>query len=209
MDFDVNNTDPIYRSLTRAIQNSLDRMVYRLKFNNQQSKFTLEFSMSSPVEKLDRKAVSSAKGNGTYYTDLNESESIREIKRFGERFLVISNKYNFTITKEYKVVNGFLCFKAVTEEIVKLSDFNSNIKDSKNEIIAWFAPDIPLQYGPIDVFGLPGLVLELQINNTSYIATEIIFDNPSLDINMPRGKKITEEEYNQILINAFNNLRRQ
>ncbi|MNR33920.1 hypothetical protein D3C85_1516430 [compost metagenome] len=64
--------------------------------------------------------------------------------------------------------------------------------------MAWFAPILPYGYGPIQFYGLPGLILELKYKNTTYLAARIELTD-TLDIKFPKGRTITEDEYNSRL----------
>lgn len=71
-------------------------------------------------------------------------------------------------------------------------------KEKNITIIAWFAPSLPYAYGPKDYGGLPGLILELTEKETTYYASKInITKNKEVKIDFPKGKMITEEEYNR------------
>jgi len=208
--FDENNTDPMYKSMNSSIKRSLEEMQYVLEFNTILSKFYLNPVMNSDINKLNRIALNSGNSNGTYYTNLSTRENIREADEFGELLLIINSDHNFRLTKETKEVNGYTCHKAVAEQVVKFSRISEALEDRTNTITAWYTLDIPVQFGPTDVFGLPGLVLELQINNTYYIATDIKLENKHTVIKFPKkGRRVTTEEYNQIAIDLFNSLSKE
>ncbi|OYQ43251.1 hypothetical protein CHU92_03595 [Flavobacterium cyanobacteriorum] len=65
------------------------------------------------------------------------------------RFLVqdIYHRFKWNITGETKDIAGFLCTKATT-------NYRGRVWT------AWFAPDIPIPFGPWKLHGLPGLILE-------------------------------------------------
>ena len=69
----------------------------------------------------------------------------------GNYFLVSDsyNPYQWKITEETKKIGGYSCTKATTS-------FRGR------DWIAWFAPEIPLPYGPWKLYGLPGLIMEAQ-----------------------------------------------
>lgn len=204
---DKNNEDPQYIRMQQSIQGSLQKMRYILEFNKSQSKFYLEESMDSDIDKLHRRAVSSAKGKGVYYTNLTDKTNYvhTSVSGIGDNFLVLNKGYAFEMTNETKNINGYICYKAVAEEVVDFSIFGSGGKASKNVIYAWFTPDISLPFGPIDAYGLPGLILELQINNKRYVATEITFDTAQLNIDPPKNaKKMTADELSEMMVEMIN-----
>ena len=77
-----------------------------------------------------------------------------------------------------KVVCGYTCHKAV-------ADFRGR------EWIVWYAPELPLSYGPWKLCGLPGLILEAYDNKMEYkyTATEIREDSGSIVLYHMADKK--------------------
>ena len=75
------------------------------------------------------------------------------------------------------------------------------VKNSKGifekPVIAWYAPEISLNYGPKGYGNLPGLILELQEGEFKYYAAKITL-NPKkkININIPsKGELLTEKEF--------------
>ena len=69
------------------------------------------------------------------------------------------------------------------------------------EIEAWYTPMIPVSQGPDDYWGLPGLILEISVNNTTLLCSKIVM-NPEekTDIEAPdKGKEVTKKEYQEII----------
>lgn len=66
-------------------------------------------------------------------------------------------------------------------------------------VAAWFAPDIPVPAGPEFQGQLPGLILELDMNNgrVVYHALEISTKVNPASIKEPKGKRITAAEFNK------------
>jgi GLPGLI family protein len=93
------------------------------------------------------------------------------------------------LTQETKIINGFGCYKGTR---------------SNGKVIAWYAPSIPVSFGPKGEYGLPGLILELERGKIIFKATKIIL-NPEneLEIKVPKdGKMVTTKEYTQIIKKA-------
>lgn len=97
------------------------------------------------------------------------------------------------IGNQIKEVAGYVCMKAETEDPVK-----------KQKITAWFAQDIPVSAGPEQYNSLPGLILELDINDGDAVieAVNIAFRalTPA-DLKLPKakGKKINDATYNTLV----------
>ena len=68
------------------------------------------------------------------------------------------------------------------------------------QTIAWFTPQIPAPLGPATYGQLPGLILELERDNITITATEVLpeIDQPELMKAPTKGKKVTEEEFDRI-----------
>ncbi|CCH54759.1 Protein of unknown function, Porph ging [Fibrisoma limi BUZ 3] len=96
------------------------------------------------------------------------------------------------ILDQIKEVAGHICMKAETEDPIK-----------KHKVTAWFAQDIPVSAGPERYSGLPGLILELDINGGDVIieATKVEFKPVAAEIKLPKlkGKKITSADYDKMI----------
>lgn len=123
---------------------------------------------------------------GDYYTDLPENKLLHAFEYLGKSWLLPYYKADFqwVITDEVKIINGYECRKAVT--------FHSPLTEKEKETVAWFAPQIPFQFGPMEYFGLPGLVLEIQKDFYVFYANEISFAEKDKKIPRPTLKKETE-----------------
>jgi len=102
-------------------------------------------------------------------------------------------KRKWKILNEIKEVSGYLCMKAETYDPVK-----------DQTIHAWFADGIMFSGGPEGFGGLPGLILELDINDGDAIitATEVKLDNENIELPIPKkvkGKKISKEKFDGII----------
>jgi GLPGLI family protein len=91
-----------------------------------------------------------------------------------------------------------------TEE--KKEDRNTNFMDQweiPKEIVvtAWYSPDIPINQGPENYWGLPGLILEVSDGKTVILCSKIVI-NPKekKEIKAPKkGKLVTQSEYDKIV----------
>jgi GLPGLI family protein len=98
------------------------------------------------------------------------------------------------IGDQIKDVAGHVCMKATTFDAVR-----------DQQIVAWFAQDIPVSAGPERYAGLPGLILELDINNGDVVieAKSVVFKPVSAEIKLPKvkGKRIKESDYTMLISN--------
>ena len=175
-----------------------NKQIFTIEFNNFRSKFTLNITLStqSNNEQYKETIVKIASNRFTsdfnYYLDKKENVVILE-KMNGT---LIKKKYDkkvWNITSESKMIDEYLCYKA---NYVK-SYIGRDGKEKNITIIAWFAPSLPYAFGPKDYNGLPGLILELTEKETTYYASKInVIKDREVKIDFPKGKMITEEEYN-------------
>lgn len=77
------------------------------------------------------------------------------------------------------------------------------------DVVAWYTPMIPINQGPADYWGLPGLILEVSAGNTTMLCSKIVM-NPSekVEIKAPsKGEEVTKEEYNKIISDKIQEMR--
>ena len=91
-----------------------------------------------------------------------------------------------------------------SEESEKKDDNDplSEIETPKTvEVVAWYTPQIPINSGPQDFHGLPGLILEINDGKLTLVCSKIVM-NPKelLKIEEPtKGKVVTQEKYDDIM----------
>ncbi len=131
---------------------------------------------------------------------------------------------------ESKQIGQYLCFKATAVKKGDDMDFanmrrrntsNDQKKDDKKSkdsakskdlmddievpkeilVTAWYTPQIPVNQGPGDYWGLPGLILELNSGRTTILCTKIeINPKDKIEIKAPtKGKTVTKDEYSEIV----------
>jgi len=94
------------------------------------------------------------------------------------------------IGKERKSISGYDCIEATS----KTSD--------GSPITAWYTPDISVSAGPSYYWGLPGLILYVDVNNGRRVfsCTSIQPDTNLLAIEAPdTGEKISREQYRRMM----------
>ena len=77
------------------------------------------------------------------------------------------------------------------------------------EIVAWYTLMIPVNQGPSEYWGLPGLILEVSAGNTTMLCSKIIM-NPEekTKIEAPnKGQVVTKKEYNEIITGKMQEMR--
>lgn len=191
---------------------------YLLTFNKTESIYeqpqTLE-APSGPSGGIMVKTVTA--GDGKIYKNVKDKKSISEEDFFGKEFLVTDSLHNWKwqLQGETKKIGEYTCYKAISVIPVTAEDKAEyeKRKNKKSEsstqfiyveepkektITVWYTPDIPVSQGPGDYWGLPGLILEVNDEQTVILCSKIVL-NPKdkITIKAPKnGKKVTKKEFN-------------
>ncbi len=125
------------------------------------------------------------------YTNYSEKESLHQQGFMGRPFLITRpvKKMKWKITPEKVKYLDYECMKATMTDAEGV------------EIVAWFAPAIPVKAGPSGYGQLPGAILmlskgdkDLEIKATSVELKEVEkIEKPD------EGKKVTQEEFDEIM----------
>jgi len=95
----------------------------------------------------------------------------------------------WNIGSERKEISGFQCMKATTRTV------------HGQLVTAWFTPDVPISEGPSFYWGLPGLILYVDVNNGQLVfaATVVEQTNDVPAIHIPdKGERISRAEFNRL-----------
>ncbi|MFC7356541.1 GLPGLI family protein [Jejudonia soesokkakensis] len=78
-------------------------------------------------------------------------------------------------------------------------------------VTAWFTPQIPVANGPGEYAGLPGLILELNVERTTILCSKITLNTKETEsIEAPnKGEEVTRAEYNKIIKEKMEEMREQ
>ena len=76
-------------------------------------------------------------------------------------------EYQWEITDDTKTIKGYTVRKAVTNSI----EVEPGEPGYNGKVYAWFTEEIPLPVGPDRYVGLPGLILEIEYENTNIKTT--------------------------------------
>ena len=127
----------------------------------------------------------------TLYTNLDEETTINKKEFFGRDFLITGKARDckWKLTGEQKTIGNYVCQKAI-------------LQDTSENTVAWFSPQIPVSAGPAGYGKLPGMILEMEMENgqRTIAVTGINLKKVSKgDIKAPEGgKKMTQEEFKVI-----------
>lgn len=76
-------------------------------------------------------------------------------------------------------------------------------------ITAWYTPEIPINQGPENYWGLPGLILEVNDGKTIILCSKIVLNSKEkVEIKAPtKGKKVTQEEFDETMKKKMEEMR--
>lgn len=164
------------------------------------TKMTLFFTPKESLytyatEKESEETYSWRKDDYLIYRNFEEGR-IKELQEMlGKTYLLEDDliPYKWRVMNELKEIQGHLCMKAVTVDTVK-----------KYTIEAWFAADMPVSVGPERLYGLPGVILGVDINNGDVVieAEKIEVKSVAEELKLPKkmkGKEINIETYQALL----------
>lgn len=127
------------------------------------------------------------RANKVIYKNTTESKMVEQSNLFGKDFLVSDSiaQIKWKVSAgEQKVILGYTCMKAT-------------FKDSTNNLVVFFTPQLPVGFGPDKYGNLPGVILEVQSAQVHIMATEVKTDVPT--VKMPsKGDKVSRKEFEKI-----------
>ena len=198
-DLQKTNTAPSINM--KALANASEGLTYVLKFNSEESVFHVEEIAKREVSKYDAPALRIGGGKGLYYKKLNSGRTLRQMEFFGQDFIVEipDSKYQWEVTGDTKKIGNYTVRKAVTSYLSKAP--HKELEDKMVYLEAWFTSEIPISFGPREIGGLPGLVLEFTSGKVTYRAYQISLDTETegAPLDKPsQGKIVTEEQLAEI-----------
>lgn len=161
-----------------------------LEFNKNKAHFYSPEGMANDNGIDISKFKMASRSKGSYYINLNEKSSIHQKKSYGKLWRITTklDSLQWTIKKDTKIIQGYRCRKA-TAKIHLTSEADATV-------IAWFAPELPFQFGPLGFGNLPGLILGFEEFLFYFEAKKINFSEKTVEIDLLEdGKLLTQAEY--------------
>jgi GLPGLI family protein len=192
---------------------------YLLTFNKNEALFEEVVALEKPKPGQGGVSFSvsvSMSGDGDKYMNTKDKISYTEEDIFGDEFVIKDSlpKIDWQITNETKIIGDYNCLKATYVEPISKNDleayerYQEKTKNGKSSlfemkkpepktITAWYTSEIPVSFGPNGVWGLPGLILQLENENYIYFCTKVsIKNNETVKIKIPNsGKVISKKDY--------------
>lgn len=157
-------------------------------------------------------------GSGDMFKNFSQMKSIQSTELAGKNLLIVDSirQQPWKLGTETKQVLGYTCHKA-TRKIMQPAPMmrrmvmaggagaapttDTTIKRPAGrevEVVAWYADDIVSPAGPESYGQLPGVILELNVDNgaTIYTATEVKKTADAKNLKEPKkGRVVTQQEY--------------
>ncbi|ULC59301.1 GLPGLI family protein [Flaviramulus sp. BrNp1-15] len=179
---------------------------YTLTFNKNESIYKREEKLQTPQPAQSGFRIQIAQGSDIMYKNIKENRYTNKTEIFGKLFLIKDtlNNIEWQLVNETKNIGDYTCFKAVFNE-----EFTTQTLTEEGEIetvtkprttTLWYTPQIPINNGPAEYYGLPGLILEVNDGDLTLVCTKIII-NPEerVSIEEPtKGKEVSQVEFEEI-----------
>lgn len=167
---------------------------------------------------------------GIHYKNVKAKTFAIEKEVFGKEFLISDTlpKINWKLETESRKIGNYTCYKATAVVPANKSDFRNyrmkNTEAKKDEtkkddapkannimdqvempkdktITAWYTPEIPVNQGPENYWGLPGLILEVSDGRTTILCSKVVMNTKEkAAIKAPtKGEKVTQAKYDEII----------
>lgn len=209
---------------TRFSNDQQKAMKERMKMFSEKT-FELQFSKSTSIYKEEEKIAQPGQGggmrmfgglsSGPLFKDMKTKNYVNQKESFSKKFLIKDSlpNYEWKLEEGTKMIGENLCFKATTQiEVTNIrmrrgpgsrgsQEANDSLPKTKLiDVVAWYAPDIPVNNGPGKFWGLPGLILELNEGKTQLLCTKIVLNSKKiLKLDEPsKGKVVTQKEFDEI-----------
>ncbi|MEP5341187.1 MAG: GLPGLI family protein [Algibacter sp.] len=219
-------SEDIKKRIADRMKNMFEKE-YVLTFNKTESIYKEEEKLAAPTQGGGGGRFASMMSSfapGLQYKNVKEAVLLQDQEFFGKQFLIKDplEKLEWVMSGETKQIGKYMCFKATTQKVIADSgisnfgprgrggDNNDDAEKKKEEeakepkaveVVAWYTMQIPVNQGPGDYWGLPGLILEINAGKTTILCSKIVL-NPTEKDNIKRpskGKEVTKEEYNKIV----------
>lgn len=221
-------SDQQKKMMAERMKNMLEK-TYILSFNRTESIYKEEEKLATPG--AGGWAMMGSFTAGAQYKNVKDQQLIEDQEFFGKQFLIKDSipHLEWKMENESKQIGQYLCFKATAvkkEDDMDFVNMRRRNKDTEKKdgekskdsakstntmdeievpkdilVTGWYTPQIPVNQGPGDYWGLPGLILELTSGRTTILCTKIeINPKDKVEIKAPtKGKVVTKQQYADIV----------
>lgn len=163
---------------------------YFLHFENEESYFYHNPTLAQ-TQTYD---VGSKVGQTPFYTNNITDTIVEDVSSLGR---IAHQPLEWKVTNKTKNIGGYTCYQAVASERL----FHRKGHYYNRNVIAWFTPTIPINFGPTYYKGLPGLILQIERDTFTLTAANIELNPSDREVTITRldegATVITFEEANR------------
>ena len=131
------------------------------------------------------------------YRNFEQEKKTDIIETLGKTYVIEDSlpPIKWKVMNQIKDVAGYICMKAITEDTIK-----------NQTITVWFAQDLALPTGPENYYGLPGTIMEVDINDGAVVltATQVEFKKLDKELTLPKkikGKRVNNKAFMALVAN--------
>lgn len=206
----------------KALQKEWEKVsqkTYSLSFNKTESLFEEEQKLE-PVGQSDSGMTISItiSGDGKKYMNRKVQKQIFEGEIFEKKYLITDEltNWDWLLKEETKKIGDYLCYKAeivIQVTAAQKEEYQDYLKNKfkqktnlfemdepkNNIVIAWYTLEIPVNHGPDKYSGLPGLILELNDGEVTFLCSKVVLNSEDkVKIKVPNeGKVLTQKEFDK------------
>ncbi len=210
--------DPeLQKEIEIAIKKATEKQ-YVLTFNKTECLYEEEQKLEEPKPSNGTSFSITFSGGGKKYLNTKDKNSIVEDEIFGREFLIVEPlvQPEWKLIDETKKIGDYNCFKAELvipvsekqkqeyEEFLKKEEKKPALfkmeKPEDKVITAWYTPEIPVNFGPDNYWGLPGLILEVSEEKLIILCSKVVLSNKEkTKIKAPNtGEKVSQKKFDEI-----------
>jgi GLPGLI family protein len=230
---------PEMQKMIEERMKSMFEKTFILNFDKSASIYKEEEKLETPGSQGGgmRMMSSMMGGGGTHYKNVKTKSYTVDKEFMGKEFLIQDSlpKLNWKMESETRMIGGYNCMKATAVRPVSKSDFRNMRLKKKDEnqttktedkdkktnfmddvempkeivVTAWYSPEIPINQGPENYWGLPGLILEVNDGKTTILCSKIVLNTKEkANIKAPTsGKLISQKEYDETVVKKMEEMR--
>lgn len=221
------------KELNEAVKMAMKKSsekTFTLLFNKEEAVYEENEELEQPSKPTSGFSISiSMTGGGKKYINTKEKVRLEEDEIFEKEFLIVEPlvKPDWKLVNESKKIGDYTCLKA--ELIVPVSDLQKQDyqdflkreerkpalfkmeEPTEKVIVAWYTPEIPLSFGPNNYWGLPGLILEINEENTVILCSKVVLNSKSkVKVKRPNtGDKVSQKEFDAIQKKKMDSMRNE
>jgi GLPGLI family protein len=164
---------------------SLRDINFELIIENKNSYFYMIKGISEYKKSLIQARIMA--DDSEYFYNSESNATIQSKNYFGKKFnILLNDNNNWELENEEKNIGEFKCFKATKTRL---------INEKLTKIVAWYCPKIPLNFGPKNHNGLPGLIIMLEENRLIYLVNKIKINDDETNMKVFKGNLISEDDF--------------